>query len=127
MNLGVLISALIAVESGGNWRAHNSEEHAGGGLQIRPIMVRDIRRVAPDLQFTLADRWIPSKATEGCRRWLLSAGEYYHKSTGNHPTYEVYARLWNSGWYNERRGFPSSTDEYWRKVQHELNRRSRSP
>lgn len=52
-----LFRAFCAVESSGNWLAHNEKENAGGILQIRPVMINEVNRLQDSVKFELRDRW----------------------------------------------------------------------
>jgi soluble lytic murein transglycosylase-like protein len=104
-----LILALIAVESGGDNFARGRADELGC-LQIRPIVVRDLRRLG--YRFTLADRTDRAKSIEMCQFYLA------HYATaellGHEPTDEDRARIWNGGpdgWGELH------TKKYWHKVQ----------
>ena len=105
----ILIAALIMVESGG--RAHPPRGRDGevGPLQIRAVVVDDLRRLGH--QFTYEDRHDRAKSEEMCRLYL---GHYATaERLGREPTLEDMARIWNGG----PRGYRKvSTKAYWRKV-----------
>lgn len=103
-----LIPALIQVESGGRDYAIGDGGLAAGPLQIHPIMVRDVNRIA-GTHYTLADRLDRRKSIEIAR--------IYFQHYGRHWTIERAARAWNSGPTSTR-----GTDGYWRKVKKELDR-----
>lgn len=101
-----LIPALIQVESGGEYRAVGDRGKAVGVLQIWPVMVQDVNRIA-GTRYTLADRLNPSKSVEMAR--------IYFRHYGKSWTVEQAARHWNSG-----PGSTAGTDKYWIKVRKEL-------
>ena len=101
-----LIPALIQVESGGRTTATGDSGNAVGCLQIWPIMVEDVNRIA-GTAYTLPDRLNPVKSVEMARIYF---GHY-----GKQWTLEQAARHWNSG-PNRTTG----TDEYWNKIKKEL-------
>ena len=116
--IAVLISALIAVESDGRADAIGDEGRAVGLLQITPVCVQDINHFA-QTEYTLEDRADERKSLEMCWRYLYHYGNKYRRATGNEPTQEVLARIWNGG----PCGYKSAnTDHYWHKVQRELQR-----
>jgi len=112
-----LWSAIVTVESGGNAQAY-SLSGAAGIAQIREICLVDCNRIARqkglDLHFAHADRFDTDKARQMWDLYLSYYGEQYERETGQPPTDEVYARIWNggpSGWRKD------STLEYWGRVQ----------
>ena len=112
-----LWSAIVTVESGGNAQAY-SPGGAVGIAQIRQVCLADCNRIARqkglDLRFAPADRFDPDKARQMWDLYLSYYGEQYERETGQPPTDEVYARIWNggpSGWRKD------STLEYWGRVQ----------
>ena len=114
----ILLLALIMVESHGNDNAVNS--HAAGCLQITPILVKDVNRIA-GTNFTLEDRFDRQKSIEMAQIYLTYYGKIYTKKTGKEPDNEIYARIWNggpNGWQK------SSTEDYWLKVKKEIEKLS---
>jgi len=126
-----LLAALTSVESNGNPEAYNAKEDAVGVLQIRPIMVEEVNRILRKYErqqgqwsgsmhtYQLADRKFVSTSRSMAMIYFRYWGERYKKETGNTPTMEYYARIWNGGpdgWKKE------STIQYWDKVVAELNR-----
>ena len=112
-----LWSAIVTVESGGDPQAFSSSG-AAGIAQIREVCLVDCNRIARqkglDLHFVPADRFDPDKARQMWDLYLSYYGDQYEKATGQPPTDEVYARIWNggpSGWRKD------STLEYWGRVQ----------
>lgn len=101
-----LLPALIQVESGGEYRAVGDHGKAVGVLQIWPVMVQDVNRIA-GTRYTLSDRLNHAKSVEMARIFL----RHYGKSW----TIEQAARHWNSG-----PGSTAGTDKYWNKVRKEL-------
>lgn len=101
-----LIPALIQVESGGEYGAIGDGGKAVGCLQIWPVMVQDVNRIA-GTHYTLADRLNPAKSVEMAR--------IYFRHYGKSWTVEQAARHWNSG-----PGSTAGTDKYWNKVRKEL-------
>lgn len=116
--IAVLLSALIAVESGGRADAVGRSGESIGILQIHPGCVHDINRVT-GRAYTLRDRWNAAKSREMCTAYLSHYGRLYERRTGRNADAEVLARMWNGG----PRGYAKeSTRRYWRKVQAELRR-----
>lgn len=100
----MLAAALIEVESGGRADAENRGEAAIGVLQIRPIMVKDVNRIA-GTSYAHAAAWDP----ETSKRMLKTFVEHYCHD----GTFEEAARSWNGGPKGPDR---SSTLPYWAKV-----------
>jgi hypothetical protein len=112
----ILLLVLIFIESSGNNKAVNGE--AAGCLQITPILVKDVNRIA-GTNYTLEDRFDRQKSIEMAQIYLTYYGKVYTKKTGNEPDNEVYARMWNggpNGWKKE------STRDFWLKVKAELEK-----
>ena len=112
-----LWKAMTHVESRGNAKAYNPRDGAAGVIQIRSIAVKDLNRIARrrglEVRYTLADRYDSAKSREMWRLYLAYYGAYYAKRTGETPTDEVYARIWNggpSGWAK------NATRAYWDRV-----------
>ena len=103
-----LIPALIEVESGGVVGAVGDGGRAVGVLQIWPIMVQDVNRIA-GTEYTLADRLSPEKSKEMARTYFNHYGKKW--------TVEQAARHWNSG-----PNTTAGTDGYWNKVKKELEK-----
>ena len=135
--LGILIPALIQVESGGDVNAIGDGGKAVGCLQIHEIMVDDVERIKPKVfytkyKFKYSDRNEEWKSVYMCEIYLKY---YYRKYVAwykskkptevfFHPSplnvYEVCARLWNGGYEGLKRN-PYATSDYWEKVKKELN------
>ena len=107
-DIGVLVNAMIQVESRDNDSAYCASEDAVGCLQIRPIMVSEVNRILKKQAYTLQDRWDRAKSVE-----MLKVFAKYYKLT----TFEDIARCWNGG---PRGNEYASTDRYWNKVQNEM-------
>jgi hypothetical protein len=120
----LLLAALIAVESGGDVNAVGDSGKAVGCLQIHPVMVDECNRILhrkfgeQEFRFTLKDRRFESTSRNMAITYLRYWGESYQRKTGNAPTYETYARLWNGGPAGYRK---AATDAYWRKVRAALD------
>lgn len=101
-----LLSAIIAVESGGDPNAVGDNGRAVGILQIHPIMVREANRILGRDEFTLADRYSPERSVAifdtYCSRWCVDA------------TDEQIARRWNGGCRGDTK---EATAAYWARVQ----------
>lgn len=120
--ISILISALIAVESGGRADAIGDGGRAVGVLQITPVCVQDINRFST-ISYTLEDRANEWRSVEMCWRYLYHYGNIYKRDTGKEPTAEILARIWNGGprGYNDEK-----TRRYWAKVQAELQRQGQA-
>jgi len=130
---GLLIAALIAVESGGDPKAVGDGGKAVGILQIHPIMVKECNRILNEYdrknknipkegigyRYTLKDRKFESTSRAMAILYLRHWGKHYKKRSGYEPTYEVYARSWNGG---PKGPFKESTLTYWQKVRSEMER-----
>jgi len=112
----MIITALIAIESGGHIKAHNTSEDAVGILQIRPIMVKEVNRIlelqGADGIYTLEDRWNPQKSRRMCTYYLHYQCSQYVKKHGRKPTMRQLAMSWNSGGI-----FKACTEDYKREVE----------
>lgn len=101
-----LLSALIAVESGGDPRAIGDGGRAVGVLQIHACVVADVNEWLGEKRYSLADRLDPEKSVEMFHhyiaRWCPDG------------TDEEKARSWNGG--GPRGRFKESTRPYWAKV-----------
>ena len=120
----MIITALIAIESSGQIKAHNTLEDAVGILQIRPIMVEEVNRIL-ELQgaegdYTLEDRWNPQKSRRMCTYFLTYQYDQYVKKHGRPPSMRQLASSWNSGGV-----FKKCTDDYKRKVEEKINEPAR--
>jgi hypothetical protein len=126
MNWDILLAALIAVESGGDPTAIGDEGKALGILQIHKCVVDDVNKT---YNTTFRHEWLRSNSDgtttldaivfskQVCVKYLAYWGARYEGETGQEPTYEVYARIWNGG----PRGYAkSSTVAYWKKVEREI-------
>jgi hypothetical protein len=110
MNLTNLITALIAVESGGRDSAIGDQARALGPLQIHRAVVVDVNRIT-GASYRHQDMTNRAKARAVC--------EAYLKAYGRGATPEQLARRWNGGPQGDRK---PATLPYWRKVEAQLNR-----
>lgn len=124
---GLLLAALIAVESGGDANAVGDNGAAVGCLQIHAAYVEDVNRIlaskkhvgGPAFVYRLKDRTSESQSRGMAIAYLRHYGARYRRLKGIAPSYEVYARIHNGG----PQGYAkSATDDYWRKVSRELDR-----
>jgi len=106
--LSNLITALIAVESGGNDLAIGDQGRALGPLQIHRGVVQDVNRITgSNYQWQQMTNRVHARAV--C--------EAYLKHYGKNCTTEQLARRWNGGPAGDRK---SATEAYWAKVKKHL-------
>ncbi len=105
-----LIQALITVESAGRTDAIGDGGRAVGCLQIWPVMVKDVNRIA-GTRYTLADRKDRQKSIEMAHIYLA----HYAKN----DTLENAARKYNGGPAGHKK---QSTIAYWKKVKTQLEK-----
>ena len=108
LDLDRLYLALAEVESKGDPMAWNPRENAAGVLQIRPIMVDDLNRIAGYRRWRIDARWDPDYS-----RAML--GEYLDHYGA--ASYEEAARKWNGGPDGHTE---EATVPYWEKVRKAL-------
>jgi hypothetical protein len=104
MNLTNLITALIAVESGGRDNAIGDNGKAIGPLQIHRAVVLDVNRITGS-HYRHQDMTNRAKARAVC--------EAYLRHYGRGATTEQLARKWNGGPTGDRK---PATVAYWQKV-----------
>ena len=104
----LLILAIILIESGGDPNAIGDNNQAVGVLQIHPVMVADVNRVA-GTAYTLDDRY----CVDASIQMFLIYSRHYTPCL----TPELVARRWNGGPRGERK---QATARYWRKVQRKI-------
>jgi hypothetical protein len=113
MNITNLITALIAVETGG---CRNPDQAIGDGgralgpLQIHREVVQDVNRLT-GASYRHQDMTNRAKARAVCQKYL----EHY----GRGATTEQLARRWNGG---PRGDTKAATLPYWRKVEAALRK-----
>lgn len=122
--LSILLTSIIAVESGEGLGSTDIDSVGGDGravgmLHITPAMVMDVNLITGK-HYKLADRLDRMASIEMYTVYLTHYGNVYRKHTGEEPTLEVYARIWNGGpdGYND-----IATLGYWNKVKAELESR----
>ena len=108
MNLTNLITALIAVESGGNDMAIGDGGKALGPLQIHRAVVVDVNRITGS-HYRHQDMTNRAQARAVC--------EAYLRHYGRGATTEQLARRWNGGPSGDRK---TTTAAYWQKVKKEI-------
>ena len=108
MNLTNLITALIAVESGGRDSAIGDQGRALGPLQIHRAVVTDVNRIT-------GAHYRHSEMTN--RVQARAVCEAYLRHYGKNCTTEQLARRWNGGPAGDRK---SATEAYWAKVKKHL-------
>jgi len=99
-----LITALIAVESGGNDMAIGDNGKAIGALQIHKAVVIDVNRITGS-HYRHQDMTNRAQARAVC--------EAYLKAYGKGATTEQLARRWNGGPTGDKK---QATEAYWNKV-----------
>ena len=111
----ILIKSLIFVESSGRDSVINYSTNAGGCLQIRPIMIKDVNRILSrkniKKRFTIKDRFNRFKSIEMFEIWK----DHYHKKS----SFEKIARCWNGGTKGHKM---KATINYWKKVKRNYGR-----
>jgi hypothetical protein len=108
VNLGPLIAAIVAVESGGRDNAIGDGGRAIGALQIHKAVVVDVNRIS-GASYTHQQMTNRVAARKVCEIYLnrYAAGK----------TNEEAARIWNGGPTGYRK---SATVSYWKKVKKHL-------
>ena len=97
MDWGLLILALILVESGGDNSAVGDRGHAIGCLQIHRCVVEDVNRIYKMNFRYPRDALNRQKSVEICMLYLKHYGLDYERRTKKPATAEVLARIWNGG------------------------------
>ena len=112
MNLLILFYAIVAIESGNDWRAVGDNGKSIGPAQIQEGVVKDCNRILGKEIFTLADRTNFDKSYHMFAIYTNHYGKKYGLSD------EVRARVWNGGPKGPEK---KATEKYWSKVQSKLN------
>jgi len=112
----LLISALIAVESGGNDKAVGDNGLSHGCLQIRQEVLDDVHRLTGQ-RFYLHDCYQRETAIYICHTYLTHYGTV--RRLGRSPTVQDLAMIWNRGPDGWRK--PDKND-YYRRVRAEMQR-----
>jgi len=113
INLDRLIDVLCKVESNNDPKAVGDKGKALGILQIWKTYVDDVNRIYKT-SYKHEDAFNPDLAKEITKKYLSFYGKLYEKRTGKPATYEVLARIHNSGpngWNKQ------ISIQYWNKVQ----------
>lgn len=105
----LLLSALIAVESGGNDQARGRHGELGA-LQIKAILVRDVNRI-------MGTSYAHQQVTN--RQVATFIAQSYLAHYGRNLSDESLARLWQGGPKGAKKSF---TRAYGRRVMRELER-----
>jgi hypothetical protein len=109
-----LFLSMAQKESYRNPDTRNASEDAVGYLQIRPVMVDDVNRILGHHEFDYSDRWDVDASYRMFVIFMDYYGSIYQRNTGNPPTDEIRARMWNGG----PKGYAKkSTISYWRDVE----------
>ena len=118
-----LILAIAIVESSLNPLAVGDNGNAVGYLQITPAVVEDVNTFYGTTYHT-DDRYDIQKSVQMCKYYLKHWGEVYARKTGEEPSAEIYAKMWNGGCYAWRKTTPKvvkNLDIYWGKVNKQLD------
>ena len=118
-----LILAIALVESSLNPLAVGDNGNAVGYLQITPAVVQDVNTFYGST-YSLDDRYDVVKSVNMCKKYLNHWGQVYEKKTGDKPSAEVLAKMWNGGCYAWKKTDPKvlkNLDTYWNKVNKQLS------
>ena len=118
-----LILAIAIVESSLNPLAVGDNGNAVGYLQITPAVVEDVNTFYGTTYHT-DDRYDIKKSVQMCKYYLKHWVELYARKTGEEPSAEIYAKMWNGGCYAGRKTTPKvvkNLDIYWGKVNKQLD------
>jgi hypothetical protein len=92
-----VINTLVKVESDGNSKAIGDSGRAHGLLQIHPIMVKECNRLLNRNEFTLKDRFSPSRSKYMATVFLSHQISLYVNQCGKYPDELTLANSWNTG------------------------------
>lgn len=108
-----LWEAIVWRESRGRVDAFNPAELAAGIVQIRPIVIADLNRIAGYEKWKLTDRWCPAKS------WMIfrEYTGYWITRFDLEDTAENRARIFNGGPRGYRK---TSTLGYWQDVKRRM-------
>lgn len=91
--LTLLIVAIIAVESGGDWGTAGRNGEIGG-MQITAACVADVNRILGEDKFTHEDAANPHKAAQ---IFVIYTDHYLRRKPAGMSSIEARARIWNGG------------------------------
>ena len=113
------INALIAVESNGDTNAIGDNGKAFGCLQIHKCVIIDVNQIF-HTSYQHYEMFDKKTSIEVCKKYLTFWSKIYKNNTGKKVTWEVLARIWNSGpmFYLKK----NKTNKYWKKIQIELRK-----
>jgi len=113
-----MIRAVAQVESGGNDSATGDNGLAVGRLQIHPILVKDVNRIA-GTHYTLEDRKDAAKSAE---MFVIYCRHYAGPVDA-----EKWSKCWNAGgaWRSKPAKVQKRLDAYWNKVEAQLAKDSK--
>lgn len=109
----VLLLAIVTHESHGNLNVKDGPANDVGIFQITPVCIEDYNRIFKT-NYSHKDARKPKIAFKICNNYLSHWGNIYEVKTGNKPTYEIYARIWNGGPNGYKK---ESTKKYWKNVE----------
>lgn len=117
ITLTELILALCLIESSLDPDAIGRDGEVGI-LQIQECVIQDVNRIY-GTEYNLNDRYDPMLSKMICRKYLKYWGKVYYQRTGEKPTAEVLAKIWNGGALAYEKTNPiivKRLDNYWKKV-----------
>jgi len=117
VNLAILLAAIMTVESGGEKYpdlAVGDNGTAIGAYQIRQDFLTDFNRIT-GAGWKLEEMKDRKKARFVAYKVLNHYGRAYTRRTGEKPSCEILARIYNGG-YKDLFENRSKTDGYWFKV-----------
>lgn len=111
---GSFFLSICVVESNNNPKAYNKSENAIGVVQIRQKCLIDSNQYGKT-KYSLQDCFNPEISKIVCFNYLARYSKKHNWE------FEAMARTWNGGpnWAEKK----NLTDNYWRKVSKELNRK----
>lgn len=93
---------------------------AVGVAQIWKAVVDDANRICGQRRYSYGDRRDQVKSREIFMIYLDHYSRDYQKRTGQPPSAEICARIWNGGPYKDTANWWGKTNRYWRKVSNVL-------
>ncbi len=115
----------MMVESGGSInpdQAIGDQGRSVGCMQIQMCVIQDVNRVY-GTSYTSDDRNSRKASLEIAEAYLKHWGKVYTKRTGEEPTGEIYAKIWNGGALAYEKTNPkvvNNLNNYWKKVRQVL-------